>query len=687
MFSTDFPTHGDEVGNEQSRQRARAVPPTLAYTLAPGVRGIPTLAALLDDFQLRYRPVGRPAGNAGVLAWGRRPSAIRAQQYAQRRGLAVYHIEDGFLRSVGLGKDDPPLAIIFDDLGLYLDASRPSRLEVLIGQPLDGDQSARARALRSAWCDGRVSKYNHSRDLARALPGDCVLVVDQTRGDASVACGLADAASFERMLAAALREHPDSTILLKVHPDVVSGRKQGHFDLDAVRAMPRVQVLDDDVHPSSVLSAVRAAYTVTSQLGFEALLWGLPVRVFGMPFYAGWGLTQDELPAPARRGAATLEQLVHAALIDYCRYVDPETGKRCEVETLLAWLALQRRMRQRFDLKIDALGFSGWKKGYVRQYFGGSAVRFRWGVPRSTRGAVATWGRKLDGRLASNPSGTGQVIRVEDGFIRSVGLGADLTRPLSWVQDDVGIYYDATGASRLEQLLAQTAFTPALVARAASLREAICDAGITKYNLADAAHWVRPPDKCVILVPGQVETDASIRYGASAIRGNMALLQAVRAANPDAYILYKPHPDVMAGLRKVGRDENSAARWCDEIIGAASFHQLLGSVDEVHVLTSLAGFEALLRNVKVVTYGQPFYAGWGLTRDVELTDALRRRRARALTLDELVAAALILYPTYVSRDTGRFTTPERALRELIEWRARPRVPSWRHWVARLFREA
>jgi len=34
----------------------------------------------------------------------------------------------------------------------------------------------------------------------------------------------------------------------------------------------------------------------------------------------------------------------------------------------------------------------------------------------------------------------------------------------------------------------------------------------------------------------------------------------------------------------------------------------------------------------------------------------------------LVAGALILYPTYVSRHTGFFTTPEQALREILDWK-------------------
>ena len=105
-------------------------------------------------------------------------------------------------------------------------------------------------------------------------------------------------------------------------------------------------------------------------------------------------------------------------------------------------------------------------------------------------------------------------------------------------------------------------------------------------------------------------------------------------------------------------------RWCNEVVTDIVMGELLTVVDEVHVLTSLAGFEALLRGKPVTCYGQPFYAGWGLTDD---RMPLARRTGR-LTIDELTAGTLILYPTYVSRTTGRFTTPERALDELLEWR-------------------
>lgn len=655
-----------------------------------GMRRIGTLPALLDDATLCRTAAPRRGDCDGVLAWGRKPSARAAQAAARRAGLPVVRLEDGFLRSVGLGNAEPPLSVVLDDLGIYYDASAPSRLETLIATPLDAAQAGRAAALQALWCGQQVSKYNHAPDFHGPLPEDFVLVVDQTFGDLSIRCGQASAASFREMLDAALREHPGRQVVLKTHPDVLDGRKRGHFDLRALGAEPRVTVLAADVHPAGLLRRAAAVYTVTSQLGFEALLWGVPVRTFGMPFYAGWGLTRDALPAPARRGGATLAQLVHAALVAYPRYLDPESGRRCEPETLIAWMGMQRRMRARLPAALDAYGFSRWKRPLVRRFLDGPRIRFLRAMRRAGGRPLVLWGRRHDARLARRagvqpPS----VLRLEDGFLRSVGLGAMRVQPLSWVVDDLGIYYDAARPSRLESLLREAEFDAALLARAAALRERICAAGATKYNLEGRA-WARPAGgRPVVLVPGQVEGDASIRHGAARLRRNIELLAAVRQARPDAYLLYKPHPDVVARMRRAGKGEADAVRYCDEVVSGVAFERLLEQVDEVHVLTSLAGFEALLRGKSVVTYGQPFYAGWGLTEDRDLAEAVRARRDRRLSLDMLVAGALILYPTYVHPRSQRYTTPEAALDALLAERGRPgrrpaRVPAWQAFLNRWF---
>jgi capsular polysaccharide export protein len=322
-------------------------------------------------------------------------------------------------------------------------------------------------------------------------------------------------------------------------------------------------------------------------------------------------------------------------------------------------------------------GFSGRKIKFLAQFLPKSRL-----VPVQDVQTVPVESTLLLWGSAPVPQGlpaSVNIMRLEDGFLRSVGLGADLVRPVSWVLDQRGIYYDATRSSDLEYLLQEEQFDDEVIKRAAVLRDQIVANAISKYNVG-VGHWQRPSHACVILVIGQVESDASIRFGAPGINTNMGLLRAVRAAQPNAYVVYKPHPDVVAGLRAQGQGEGEALSLCDEMIEHAPITSILPQVDAVHVLTSLTGFEALLRGIPVTCYGQPFYSGWGLTTDV-IPNA---RRTRRLTLDELVAGALLCYPMYVSRTTGLPTTAEQVLAELLAWRAKKTwMPAWGQQLMRM----
>lgn len=615
-----------------------------------------------------------------ILGWGRKKSGSQALRRAESENRPFLLLEDGFLRSVG--REDPPLSLVLDDLGIYYDATSTSRLEQLIHASLAPEEEARARALIAAWRRGRVSKYNAAREFDGELPRRYVLVVDQVSGDLSVRFGMGEAETFRRMLVAALAENPDCAVVIKSHPDCLSRGSGSYLGPEVVGHDPRVRFLAGNWHPVRLIENAERVYTVTSQIGFEALIWGKPVRCFGMPFYAGWGLTDDAIGVAVRRGRATLEQLVYAALVRYPRYVDPETGERCEVERIIDYLAFQRRMRERLPRRICAVGFSAWKRPILGQFMVGADVSFHQsGAEVAPGSVVAVWGDRDPGNLPADV----KRLRVEDGFLRSVGLGAELTRPLSWVIDDLGIYYDASRESRLERILAGTEFAPELLGRARALREAIVRWGLSKYN-AQRGTWRRPEGRAhVILIPGQVEDDASVRHGSPHVRSNLELIRRVREMCPRAYLVYKPHPDVVAALRSAGRDEEAAAKLSDEVVVDAALPNMLQEVDEVHTITSLAGFEALLRQVPVTCHGQPFYSGWGLTRDV----LPHPRRTRRLTLDELVAGALILYPVYVSRKTGHYTTPEQVVRELVEWREQGEaaVPLWQRAYRQVMRLA
>ncbi|MCY1540147.1 Capsule polysaccharide biosynthesis protein [compost metagenome] len=81
-------------------------------------------------------------------------------------------------------------------------------------------------------------------------------------------------------------------------------------------------------------------------------------------------------------------------------------------------------------------------------------------------------------------------------------------------------------------------------------------------------------------------------------------------------------------------------------------------------MTSLSGFEGLLRRKKVVVYGRPFYAGWGLTEDRDFEPGRRRK----LSLEELIAGTLLHYPIYWDWTLKGYTTCEAALRQIVKKR-------------------
>lgn len=637
-----------------------------------------SLRTFLDEQPLFYSRL-LPKKGKMILGWGHKWSGQRAVALAKKEGSRFKLVEDGFLCSIE--RSDAALSLVFDSYGIFYDASLPSELENSALKDLTVSERVRSLKIIRLWRSERLSKYNAARDAFGAPPNPYVLVCDQTFGDASISYGLASPESFTLMLQAALAEYPNHTIILKTHPDVVTREKKGHFDLASLARNDRIQIISDPVHPCQLIEHADAVYTVTSQMGFEALIWGKPVRCFGMPFYAGWGLTEDELPAPDRRKPVALEQLVHAALVKYPRYIDPVTMQRCEPEVTFWHVGLQRRKRQEFPEQITAFGFSRWKRPFITSFLQGSDVTFvksLGNLPQADEPqTIAVWGSTE----LPDAQETSTILRIEDGFLRSSGLGADLVRPLSLVIDDLGIYYDATRPSRLECILKNEHLDVTARERARALRERLVELDVTKYNLGKAS-WNRPEtSQRVLLVVGQVETDASIRLGSPDVQSNIELLRRVRAENPSAYIIYKPHPDVVAGLRKRGQGEDEASQIADTVIShSVALSHLLSQVDEVHTMTSLLGFEALLRGAQVVCHGLPFYAGWGLTEDrVSCT-----RRSRSLSLEQLVHGALIAYPRYFNYERNCFVEAEQAVDQLAAIaETGPQTRSWWRKILRL----
>ncbi|AHM04189.1 Capsule polysaccharide export protein [Roseibacterium elongatum DSM 19469] len=657
------------------------------------VRRILTLAG----YDLR---LGKPGPEDCVLVWGHSRYAPRGEKAATASDATLVRIEDAFLRSLHPGRSgDAPLGLVIDGQGMHFDASRPSDLEdILARHPLDNTALMdRAREVMARIADAHLTKYSATDpDLAPPPPG-YVLVIDQTRGDASVRLGAANADSFAEMLTWARQDHPDAQIVIKTHPETRSGHRHGHFD---PATLPEGVVIEDrPISPQRLFEGARAVYTVSSQLGFEAIMAGHRPVTFGVPFYAGWGLTDDRRPIPARRNRTlSRAQLVAAALILYPTWYDPYDDRLCDIETALGALEAMTRAWREDRTGHVAVGMRRWKRRHLRAMFqtSGGTLDF---IDEPARAAadgrpVMVWsGHETRPLRAACAQADRPLHRVEDGFLRSRGLGAALVPPLSLVLDDLGIYYDPTRDSRLEQLIAQAALArPEALRRAERLLGRLRKLRLTKYNLDGATAVTRPPTgRAMILVPGQVEDDASIRLGAGEICTNEELLRTARRLHPSEWIVYKPHPDVEAGLRPGQIPEDRLAALADHVAHRADADAWLNAADRVVTMTSNMGFEALIRGVPVTTLGAPFYAGWGLTTD--LGDVPARRSAR-VSLPALVHAALIAYPRYHDPVTDRPCPVEIAVDRLsrgqtgarpVRLRALARLQAWLSDYSHLWR--
>ena len=359
-----------------------------------------------------------------------------------------------------------------------------------------------------------------------------------------------------------------------------------------------------------------------------------------------------------------LERAITIWLIDAADYRDPYSGRPVTIEAAIEQLAFWRHAIDRNRGLVVAVGIARWKRREVEaMLWPGEPLVFARtakGAVRNARagkGAIAVWPSKAPRGLEAEAATHGVTVHpVEDGFLRSAGLGSDCHPPHSIILDREGLHLDPSRPSELERLIATPIDNPVMIARAERLIRYVVDAGISKY-----ASGGRPFDRPVqqrriVLVTGQVEDDLSVLLGGGGVEGNLDLLRRARAVEPDAYLIFKPHPDVDAGHRRGRIPDSQALEIVDQVVRDVPMASLLDTVDAVHVLTSLAGFEGLIRGCEIVTHGQPFYAGWGLTRD--LAPPMERRRGRNITKAQLVAATLILYPRYLDPVTKLPCPPE-----------------------------
>jgi len=282
--------------------------------------------------------------------WGRKKTGRFAVWCHKVFGGDLTLLEDGFIRSTGLGVDgSPSFSLVEDDVGIYYDATAPSKLEnILNTYDFHSEVHLLATATKAMqrMQKHHVSKYNNAPDVREDFFQDDtkpkVLVIAQTAGDASLEYGLGDVFSTKQMIDDAINENPSSSIYIKIHPDVLSGKKSSDIHIEDI---PKSCILlDMDVNPISLLKHFDKVYTKTSGMGMEALILGLDVVCYGMPYYAGWGLTQDKQTCDRRQKLLKIEELFTGAYILYTKYYNPYTKKPSDIIDTINEIIKQKKM-------------------------------------------------------------------------------------------------------------------------------------------------------------------------------------------------------------------------------------------------------------------------------------------------------------------------------------------------------
>jgi capsular polysaccharide export protein len=281
------------------------------------------------------------------VGWGRKKSGLWATHMAKLSYKEFLLLEDGFIRSFGLGVDgSPSFSMVKDNVGIYYDATCPSKLEeILNSYDFSSDielMNIATEAIQKI-IKYKISKYNNFKEVdLKYLNNDKkkILIVAQTAGDSSLEYGLGDKFSTKKMIDDALRDNLNAQIYIKIHPDVLSGKKES--DITSSDIPKECFILIDNANPITLLSYFDKIYTKTSGMGMEALLLGKEVYCYGVPFYSEWGLTVDKQTCDRRKRKLTVEELFAGAYILYTNYYNPYLNEETDILSLIEYISKNR---------------------------------------------------------------------------------------------------------------------------------------------------------------------------------------------------------------------------------------------------------------------------------------------------------------------------------------------------------
>ena len=394
------------------------VPRSLSPTRASFRKRWPDLQSLFLDYRIEL-PGQRADAYAG---WGWKWSGLRAKALAERRGAELIVLEEGFVSGFADALKEPINAYIADRRAPHYDGTTQSDLErTILHETFGEDERARAGAAIRTLAETGLSKWNSAPVMsprALGLTEPFVLLLDQVKGDRSLTYGGGGPDAFERLLAAARREAEGRRIVLRAHPVAT---RRGPL-AEACRGADDVMVLTQPCRLAPLLEAAAAVYTVASHAGFEALFYGTPVRCFGEPFFAGWGLTEDDTAMPRRGVPRDLESVFASAYLRHSRYLDPHDRSVVALEEAMENVRLVRDVRLAMRPRVVTVGMTGWQRDAAEPFLigpGGRARHMRSRAPKEFDGDVVIWGD-----AASRTPANARAIRLRaEGLVDVPGEG------------------------------------------------------------------------------------------------------------------------------------------------------------------------------------------------------------------------------------------------------------------------
>lgn len=309
------------------------------YTTSKGLVEYKVSGRDLCLFEPDKKDIIQNKEDALIIGFGLRGSATKALELRESLEVHTSLAEYGLISGLSIPSKTPfKFSLILDDIGIFFDATNPSRtLSLLEEDPsLDNPNTIeRAKHLISKIVENNIVKYNDAPLMNLEVDPEKhkILVIDQTKGDLSISLGGCEAFSFDDMLEHALSQE-NAQVFVKLHPETSQGVKGANFDIGKLEKDSRITLIKQDCNIMHQIKQVDEIYTMTSGAGLEGIMAGKKVRCFGVPFYSGWGLTED-MQTVERPRTRSIEEIVSALFFRQTLWFDPETREETTPEATI----------------------------------------------------------------------------------------------------------------------------------------------------------------------------------------------------------------------------------------------------------------------------------------------------------------------------------------------------------------